>query len=228
MENMLHKIMAESFERKQAGDPRLLGNLPFITISREFGCQANLIATMLKQELDKSGKTWQIMNKEIIQNAARELHLDSDLISRISGSFERTQMDEIISALSSRYYKSDRKIRQTIASVVLNTAIAGHSIIVGRGAAAVTRGLHPAIHVHLIAPVEWRLNSMMVRHGLKREETYKQLTETDHKRYKLIRDSLKGIETVEHLFDLSINCSLVSHEEIVKIIVKLAQMRKMV
>jgi cytidylate kinase len=228
MENMLLKVMAESFERKQAGDPRLLGNLPFITISRDFGCRANLLATMLKEELDKSGKSWQIMNKEIIQNAARELHLDSDLISRISGSFERTQMDEIISALSSRYYKSDRKIRQTIASVVLNTAIAGHTIIVGRGSAAVTRGLHPAIHVHLIAPVEWRLNSMMLRYGLKREETYKQLTETDHKRYKLIRDNLKGTEAIEHLFDLSLNCSMISHEEIVKIIMKLAQMRKMV
>ncbi|MBK6966139.1 MAG: cytidylate kinase-like family protein [Bacteroidales bacterium] len=228
MENMLLKVMAESFERKQAGDPRLLGNLPFITISREFGCQANLLAAMLKQELDKSGKTWQIMNKEIIQDAARELHLDTDLISRISGSFERTQMDEIIHALSSRYYKSDRKIRQTIASVVLNTAHAGHVIVVGRGGAVVTRGLHPSIHVHLIAPIEWRLNSLMVRYGLKREETYKQLTETDHKRYKLIRDSLKGAEAMEHLFDLSINCNLVSHEEMVKIIMNLAQIRKMV
>ncbi|MHC1776940.1 MAG: AAA family ATPase [Lentimicrobium sp.] len=228
MENLLLKLMAESFERKQAGDPRLLGNLPFITISREFGCQANLLATMLKEELDKSGKTWQIMNKEIIQDAARELHLDSDLISRIAGSFERTQMDEIIHALSSRYYKSDRKIRQTIASVVLNTAHAGHTIIVGRGGAAITRGLHPSIHVHMIAPIEWRLNSLMVRHSLKREETYKQLTETDHKRYKLIRDNLKGAEAIEHLFDLSINCSLVSHEEMVTIIMKLAHLRKMV
>lgn len=228
MENLLLNLMAESFERKQAGDPGLKESLPFITISREFGCQANLLATMLKHELDKSGKSWQIMNKEIIQDAARELHLDSDLISRIAGSLERNQMDEIIHALSSKYYKSDRKIRQTIASVVLNTAHAGHTIIVGRGGAAITRGIHPSIHVHISAPIEWRLNSLMVRHNLKREETYKQLTETDHKRYKLIRDNLKGTEAIEHLFDLSINCSLVSHEEMVTIIMKLAQLRKMV
>ena len=228
MENLLLNLMAESFERKQAGVPGLLGSLPFITISREFGCQANLLATMLKHELDKSGKSWQIMNKEIIQDAARELHLDSDLIARIAGSLERNQMDEIIHALSSKYYKSDRKIRQTIASVVLNTAHSGHTIIVGRGGAAITRGMHPSIHVHISAPIEWRLNSLMVRHNLKREETYKQLTETDHKRYKLIRDNLKGTEAIEHLFDLSINCSLVSHEEMVTIIMKLAQLRKMV
>jgi cytidylate kinase len=228
MENLLQRIMAESFEHRQAGDPRHLGNLPFITISREYGCQANPLANMLKKELDKSGKTWQIMNKEIIQNAARQLNLDSDVISRIAGSPERTQMDEILHALSSKYYKSDRKIRQTIASVVLNTAHSGYAIIVGRGGAAITRGLNPAIHIHMIAPIEWRLNSLMIRHGLKREETYKTLTETDHKRYKLIRDSLKGIESVEHLFDLSINCSLVSHEEMVEMIMKLARMRKMV
>lgn len=227
MENLLRNIMADSFERKQAGDPRILAGLPFITISREFGCQANLLATMLKKELDKNAKNWEIINKEIIQNTARQLHMDSDVISRIASSLERNQMDEIIHALSSKFYKSDRKIRQTIASVVLNTAQSGYAIIVGRGGAAITRGLNTAIHIHMIAPIEWRLNSLMTRHGLKREETYKTLTETDHKRYKLIRDNLKGIETIEHLFDLSINSSLVSHEEIVEMVLKLARLRKM-
>jgi len=228
MENLLQKLMVESFERKQAGDAKSFEKLPFITISREFGCQANLLATMLKQELDKRGKPWRIMNKEIIQNAARELHMDSNVIGRIAEAFERTTIDEVLGALSSKYYKSDRKIRQTVATVVLNTAQSGRAIIVGRGGAAVTRGLQPAIHVHMIAPIEWRLNSLMERHGLKREETLKQLTETDHKRYKLIRDSIKGIESVENLYDLAIDCHLVSHQEMVELIMKLASLRKMI
>ncbi len=228
MDNLLLKIMADSFERKKTDDPGILGNVPFITISREFGCQANTLATMLKKELDKCGKGWLIVNKEIIQDAARELDMDSETISRIAGSLERNQMDEILQALSTKYYKSDRKIRQTIATVVLNAAHIGHAIIVGRGGAAVTSDLHPAIHVHLIAPIEWRLNSLMTRHGLKREETFKQLTEMDHKRFKLIRDNLKKTDTIEHLFDLTINCNLVSHEEMVEIIMKLAHLRKIV
>jgi len=228
MENLLQKLMAESFERKQAGVSKSNDILPFITISREFGCQANLLATMLKEELDKGGKPWRIMNKEIIQNAAKELHMDSNIIGRIAEAFERTTIDEVLGALSSKYYKSDRKIRQTVAEVVLNTAQSGRAIIVGRGGAAVTRGIQPAIHVHLIAPIEWRLNSLMERYGLKREETLQQLTETDHKRYKLIRDSIKGIESVENLYDLTIDCHLVSHEEMVELIMKLAKHRKMV
>lgn len=228
MDNLLHKIMAESFERKQAGIASTSEKLPFITISREFGCQANLLATMLKQELDKRGKPWRIMNKEIIQNAARELHMDSNIISRISDAFDRTTIDEVIHALSSKYYKSDRKIRQTVASVVLNTAKSGRAIIVGRGGAAVTRELQPAIHIHMIAPIEWRLSSLMERHGLKREETLKQLTETDHKRYKLIRDSLKGLESIENLYDLTIDCHLVTHQEMVELILQLASLRKMI
>ncbi|NTW25196.1 MAG: cytidylate kinase-like family protein [Lentimicrobium sp.] len=227
MDNLLHKIMAESFERKQAGVARPVEKLPFITISREFGCQANLLATMLKQELDKSGKPWRIMNKEIIQNAAKELHMDSDVIDNISDAFDRTTIDEVLSALSSKYYKSDRKIRQTVATVVLNTARSGRAIIVGRAGAAVARGLQPAIHIHMIAPIEWRLNSLMERHGLKREETLKQLTETDHKRYKLIRDSIKGLDAAENLYDLTIDCHLVSHQEMVELIMKLAKLRKM-
>jgi len=228
MDNLLLRIMAESFERSEAASPAPGSATPLITISREFGCQANLLADLLKKELDKGGAEWHIMNKEIIQNAARELHLDSDVIARIAGSFERTQLDEILHALSTRYYKSDRRIRQTVANVVRNTARNGHAIIVGRGGAAVTKEIRPAIHLHLIAPIEWRLNSLMSRYGQKREETFKLLTETDYKRYKLIRDSIKPGESMEHLFDLTLNCSMVSHEEMVQVVLQLARSRGIV
>lgn len=228
MENLLLKIMVDSFEHKLAAEPAKGDHKPFITISREFGCRANLLATMLKLELDKSGVHWRIVNKEIIQDAAHELNLAPAKIDSISGSSSRTQMDEVLHALSSKYYKSDRKIRQTVASVVSNTAFNGHVIIVGRGGAAVTRGMLPSIHIHLIAPVEWRLNSLMQRHGLKREEAFKKLSEIDHKRYKLIRDCLKGLEPTEQLFDITINCSMVNHQEMVDVIMKLASARKMI
>lgn len=228
MDNLLLKIMAESFERKQPGETKAPENQPFITLSREFGCQANLLASLLKAELDKGGKPWRIMNKEIIYDAAKELNLHPDKISTISSSFERTRMDEVLHALSTKYYKSDRKIRQTVASVVRNTATIGHTIIVGRGGAAITQKMQPAIHIHLIAPIEWRLASLMERHGLKREEAFRQLTETDHKRYKLIRDNLKISEPIELIFDLTFNCSRITHSEMVEIIMKLAGMRGMV
>jgi len=229
MDNLLLKIMVESFNRKQTGEPEQTGQKPFITISREFGCQANPLAVMLKQELDKSGPIWRIVNKEIIHDAAHELSMDPEKIDAIvSRETARTQMDEVMHAMASKYYKSDRKIRQTVAIVVHNTAKSGHAIIVGRGGAAIARNMQPAIHIHLIAPVEWRLESLMERHGLKREEAYKQLTETDHKRYKLIRDNLKGMLPSEQLFDLTINCSQVTHPEIVAMILKLAGLRKMV
>jgi len=228
MDNLLLKIMAESFERKAPEGNGNTGSKPFITLSREFGCQANLLATMLKSELDQSGTAWRIMNKEIILSAAQELKMDPEKISMIAGSTDRTRMDEVMHALSSKFYKSDRKIRQTIADVVRNTAKTGHTIIVGRGGAAVTRGMRSAVHVHLIAPVEWRLESLMDRHGWKREEAYKQLTEIDHKRYKLIRDNLKGMMPSEHLFDLTINCSQVTHQEMTGLILKLASLRGLV
>jgi cytidylate kinase len=228
MENLLLKVMAESFDRNQSGVSQPLKNLPFITISREFGCQANLLAEMLKKELDKYGISWQIMNKEIINKAAKELNIDPGIIANISTADERNQLDEVLHALSSKYYKSDRKIRQTIASVVLKTARIGHTIIVGRAGAAITRELKPAIHIHLIAPIEWRLNSMMQRYNLKREEAFKQLTDIDHKRYKLFRDNVKWAEPIEQLFDLTFNCSTITHQEMIEMIMKLIVKRKMV
>jgi len=222
MDNLLLHIMAESFDRNQSGEEVPGTPRPFITISREYGCQANILAQMLRERLEQKGQHWRIMNKEIIFDAARELHLHPDKIAGISEASNRSQLDEVMHAMSSRFYKSDRKIRQTVASVVLNTALSGNVIIVGRGGAAITQGLQPAIHLHMIAPIDWRIQQLMLRNQLKRAEILKKLTEIDHKRYKVMRDNIKWAGSSEYLFDLTINCSMVSQHEVLKLVLSLA------
>ncbi|GAP42134.1 cytidylate kinase-like family [Lentimicrobium saccharophilum] len=228
MDNILLRILLDSFERQQKPETGASPGGPFITISREYGCQANVLAESLSRAIAAKGSHWRIMNKEIILEAARELNLDPDKIKAIEGSMERGAMDEILSSLTTKYYKSDRKVRQTIANVVMSAAHTGNVIIVGRGGAAVTMGWPNALHIKLTAPVQWRLDTLIARHNLKREETVKQMASIDHKRFKMQRDYLKGGIDINDLYDLVINCSKVTHPEIVGIVISMLESRKMI
>ncbi len=228
MENILIKTLIRSFESKEnhvnkQEDPR-----PFITISREYGCQAELLTEMIISEIARKGYAWQMVNKEILNHAANELKMHPEKVESVISDTNRSMLDEIIDASTSKYYKSDRKIRQTISSTVNTFARQGNVIIIGRGGASITQGLSKGLHIRLVAPSSWRLESLMTRNKLNREDTLKLMTSFDHKRYKLQRDYLKGMQDLDLLFDIKFNCSKVSLPEIAKTIIQLMEIRGMI
>ncbi|MBW6491114.1 MAG: cytidylate kinase-like family protein [Lentimicrobium sp.] len=228
MDNLLVKTLNFSFESGEKQKSEKTISRPFITISREFGCQANLLSEYLIAEILKRGHHWQMINKEIMNSAANELKLDPEKIRSVILAEKRNLFDEILDATSVKYYKSDRKIRQTIANIVTSFAMKGNIIIIGRAGSVITQGIPNALHIRLTAPVSWRLENIMLRYNLKREEAMQQLTKTDLKRHKLHRDFLKGSTDFDGLFDIRVNCSKVSHEEIVQIVISLLVKRGMI
>ncbi len=223
-DDLLIKYMVESFDSNQPSITQKERG-PFITISREHGCQANLLARMLRDELQKKGKKWSILNKEIIMESAKKLDMDPRIVQNVSESVDRNMMDEVLAALATKYYKSDRRVRQTIAGVVTSAANSGNTIIVGRGGAAITQGMQPSIHIKLYAPFDWRVETLMNRYHAKREQILKEVTNLDYKRHRLLSNAVRGLEDNALLYDLQINCSTVSHRQIVNMILAMAEER---
>lgn len=228
MNNLLIETLIRSFEegKPQMSDPPVYK--PFITISREFGCRANLLSELIHAELKKKGHEWQIVNKEILHNAGNELKIHPDKIKRVLSNVNRGMLDEALDALSAKYYKSDRKVRNAIADVVTSFAKQGNVIIIGRGGASITQDMINGLHIRLGAPSSWRMQSIMDRHKLSREDAIKQIASMDHKRFKLQRDYIKGVHDFDSLFHIKFNCSKVSLEEIAQIIIQLMEFRRMI
>jgi cytidylate kinase len=107
--------------------------------------------------------------------------------------------------------------------VVSSAAMVGNTIIVGRGGVAITRDMHPSLHIKLYAPIEWRLQTLMSRYHASREHMMKEINSIDLKRHRMVSQILKGSENVDNLYDLHINCSTVNHKQIVAMILKLAE-----
>ena len=228
MNNLLIETLIRSFEANQlqASEPPVYK--PFITISREFGCQANVLSNLIQIELQKKGYEWQIINKEILNSAGNELKMHPDKIKRVISDRNRGMLDEALDAISAKYYKSDRSIRRAIADVVSTFAKQGNVIIIGRGGASITQDMPNGLHIRLGAPSSWRMQSIMERHKLNREDAIKLMASIDHKRFKLQRDYIKGVHDFDSLFDIKFNCSKVSLEEITQIIIQLMKKREMI
>lgn len=228
MGNTLLKYMVDSYERRNVAEESKQTGLPFITISREHGCQGNTLAHMINAELLRHRQQWDILNKEILHETARELNLPADHVQKVAAGLDRTAIDEILNSFSVKYYKSDRKVRRTIAMVVETRAQAGKVIIVGRGGAALTRNMSTGIHIRLWAPITYRLANMMERKGLNREEAFVLLSKVDLKRYKFQRDFAKDHGDINELFDVTFDCSKISLAEITKMVMTLLTERRIV
>ncbi len=231
-ENIFIKYMEDRFEKTHDKPIQKKGQLPFITISREYGCQANAIAECILEKLrvlkiSTLESSWRLINKEIIKESATELNLKESQIKYVFDSEERTTMDEIMAAISSRYYKSDKKIRKTISEVITTLALEGNSIIVGRAGVAITKDFKNSLHVKLVAPIKNRVNSIVSRKQMTEKEAKKFITQMDEKREKLV-SNFYGHPTSMEMFDVIYNTSTLTHDEIAQSIVNLMIDKKLI
>jgi cytidylate kinase len=205
---------------------------PVITISREYGCPSKLIAASLAEELTRKmfvkGKEikWKYVTKEIMAESARALEVDPDKIKYVFDYQQKSVLDDILSAQFNKYYKSERKIRNTIGKVIRNMAQEGHVIIVGRGGVAITHDIPKSLHVMLEAPLDWRILRVAENYHISHSEARKNANEIDRKR-KEFREYFQGKGTDYTRFDLTFNCMAFNIEEIVQIILKAAEIRKL-
>ena len=206
---------------------------PVITIAREFGCPAKKIATRLSTRLNeiKDSKAkdipWRWISKEILSESAKELNLDPSDIKYVFKFEKKTFFDDIISAQSKRYYKSDRKIRSTIASVIRNIASEGNVVIVGRGGVAITHDIERSLHIKLEAPLKWRALRVGEKFCMTEKEAAKFALETDKKRM-MFRDYFHGKGTDYTRFDVKYNCMTLSIDDITTSIISLLKSRNFI
>lgn len=199
----------------------------FITFSRQTGCNGTGIAVDLVKALKSEGYKWAFMNKEVLEEAANKLKIDPSKIQYVFENRKKTHADDVLSALSSKYYKSDKKVRKTITEVLRHYAIEGNIIIVGRAGIATTNNLPGGFHIRFTAPYDWRVNALKKRSEFKDVDVTAFIKRHDTKKTKLIED-FYGKNFSEIQFDLTINCAAFTRQQIVSMIIESMKMKNMI
>jgi cytidylate kinase len=231
--NILQNYLEQ--RHKDKGQEKNLEPGPVVTISREFGCSgkylADKLAYRLKQEErgdSRKGK-WQVISKEILERSSKELELDPSQIEYVFKYEKKSAIDEILRSLSFKYYKSDRRIKNTIKKVIYSFGKNGNTIILGRGGSAITRDIEKAVHIRLIAPLHWRTEVIKKRFQLtnnKKARDY--ITDIDKKRADLRSEMAGGVIVDDTHYDIIFNAANFTYNQMVQIIIEVMEMRKMI
>lgn len=199
---------------------------PVITFSRETGCNASAVAHDLAIKLNEHASQfslkggWQYVNREILEKSAEKLHLDTSHIRKVLTDKDRGVMDEVVEALSGKRHMSDLKIRKTTQDVLKEFAERGNVILVGRGGVISCRHIRRSVHVRFEAPLEWRINEIMTRFGYDKKFAREFVLKSDKEREQMI-GCLTGEKTCNTLFDLIVNSSRFSKEQMTELIFQL-------
>ena len=206
---------------------------PVVTISRQSGCSARRLTQKLVEELNKRTRNrpgateWDYINKELLQKAARELNVKPSEIAYVFKYQERNALGDIFASYANKYYKSDRKIRKTIADVIRSISGTGNIIVVGRGGVVLTKDIMKSLHISLEAPLEWRSLMISERYDLSFTEAKKSVLEMDKKRQKF-RESFEGRNTDYTWFDVTFNRMSLTENEIIEAIIKMMETKKLI
>ena len=217
LEYMNKRAKKEKLEFKHPG--------PVITISRQYGCFATGLSKKAAQRLsERSPNEWNYITKEILEDAAKKLNVREQEIAHIFGANEKSFLGDLIVSFSKKKYASDSHIKKTIYSVVKKYAEQGHCIIVGRAGCVIAKDISMSIHVRIIAPFDYRVEAVQAKHNLDPDDACDLVIEIDKKR-DIFMKFFKGNKPDSEIFDFVINKSKLSDDEIIDVIVKLAELR---
>jgi len=206
---------------------------PVITISREYGCPGYIIGTELAGQLSKKqsikgGTTkWKTINREILLQAADEIRLPSERINQMIHRRPPGLFVDLFTSFSTHYVPSDIEVKKKVAAIIEEIAFHGNAVIVGRAGAMITQNIPKSLHLHFYAPMEDRIEAVMKKKGISKEEAKSIITRVDQERL-YIRKFFSGEEAESSFFDAYYNTSTLSSAAIVESIIVLARQKGLI
>lgn len=226
----ISKYLKDRYEAEKSA-PEFAG--PVVTISRECGCPGKRLAALITEKLNtmdykfEKKIPWKWISKELLQESAKELGVDESEIQYVFDYVSHGVLEDLLLSHSRKFYKSDRKIRNTIARVIRSYAEEGNKVILGRGGIAITKDIPKSLHIFLEAPLEWRALRTSEKHNTTIDKAKKYCVDIDKKRKQYV-DYYHGIGTDYSRYDLKFNAMALDVYEMAEIIIATMKIRKII
>ena len=203
-----------------------------ITISRELGSRGSQIADLLCENLGYCS-----VDKALLSQAAADAGVDVKAVlakERAVTSRPRLisdQMTSLYGRAPSAFGKQADLDDQTYARIVRETmerfAREGNAVIVGRGGQMVLRDWPTALHVHLYAPPEVRVQHLRERLNISELDAKRRVSTSDEQKRLYIRNAHKNAnwKDPKH-YHLMINTGAITPETTAEIIIQAAKDRE--
>ncbi len=191
-----------------------------VTISRQAGCGARVVAEKLARYLQehspKNARPWTVFDRNLMEKVLE----DHDLPTRLAQFLPEDRvsyLEDIMTDLLQAYPTSQTVIRQTT-ETILKLASLGNVILIGRGGNVITARLPNMFHVRLVAPLEERIKRSHESYGMTKAEARKFCRREDLGRQRYLKKYFHADINDPLLYHLIINTGLVNYDDAAKLI----------
>jgi cytidylate kinase len=202
---------------------------PFITISRQAGTEAHAIGRFIIMRLaeyeDPDLKTdWDLFDQKLCALIAQNKSLDADYDTLVNGKYRTDGLHRMVYEMligTPQQYKIQKKIEEVIRLL----ARLGKVVIIGRAGFLVARDLPGAIHIRLIASMDYRIQDVMKHDNLSESQAAKKIREIDAERAAFLNSHHHFDIHDLSRFDLVWNLDRIQTPEIVNTMAEMIHLR---
>ena len=128
------------------------------------------------------------------------------------------------SFFSNDFYTANTKAKNAIAKVIYGFAAQGHVVVVGRAAESIVKDITKSLRLKIEAPLDYRARVVSELENMSVSDAKKKCLEMDKKRQQFRRYFENERPDID-FFDLSFNASTLSDDEIIEMILVVAETR---
>ena len=184
---------------------------PIITISRQRGATGSIAAERLAE---LTGFT--MIGRDIIDQISLDIGAQKRLVETLDESV-RSKFELWVEGLFKGRIVDSSDYLKSLVKIIGAISHHGKSIIVGRGANFVL-GRQKGFHVRVVGDLEFRVQSLIQRRGMSETEARNEIEKSDKQRQKFIKSQFGGDINDPQVYDLIINSTFMTPEQIARII----------
>ncbi|HOP63324.1 MAG TPA: cytidylate kinase-like family protein [Spirochaetota bacterium] len=213
------KLQKEAIDSIDFKPESAKGTKPFVTISREYGAGAYMVAEkliMILNEKYNHEHNWAAYDRNLLDRIANDMGLSESLAQTLTTN-ARNKMTELFQTTFSTFPPQVAVYRK-LAEITRILAYNGHVVLAGRAANRITRDLSQGFHVRLVAPLNWRVRRLCELHNYHMKEAEQLIIEKDKEIDGFIREFVKFDNTDPHNYHMVINMEHITPDEAAEII----------
>lgn len=216
---------AERWRQRSQQKQSSTASAPFVTISRQYGCPAFSVASELADRLNLrlDSDQWAIYDRKLIEWITLNEDVEADLLHSLNEKTRNELEDWVVELLGGK--PSQWAVFQKLARAARSLALKGRAIIIGRGGGMITHDLPGGIHVRMIAPAPWRLETLRQEWPERAASlTLEDLQKLDRERESFVRKFVGADPNSFDYYDLVLNAARLSVNQQADVISKLMVM----
>jgi len=185
-----------------------------VTISREAGCGALVVAERLAKLLQasspKGSPPWTVFDRNLMDKVLEDHNLPARL-SQFLPEDRTSQIQDIMDDMFGWRPASGTIVQQT-SETILQLVEMGHVILIGRAGNIITAKLPNVFHVRLVAPMEKRIEHAHEFYGMTEKAARNFILREDGGRKRYLRKYFNARVDDPLLYHLTINTGMISFD----------------